>query len=419
MDILYLAHRIPFPPDKGCKLRAFRQLERLSRRHRVWCACFVDTQEDLRHVSGLSPFCHRLAPIRLGRSAALARGLAGLARGHTLTEAYYRHAGMRAVLERWRLAVRFDAVAVFSSAMAQYAWEVPAGRRVLDLCDLDSRKWSDYASASRGLKRWLYQTEGRRLAQRERDWLTMFDGTMLITQAEAKPLSDAPCHEKLHIVGNGVELPTLGQDSEPSAETAVVGFIGVMDYKPNIDGVRWFVEKCWPAIHRQAPESVFRVVGRRPTSSVRRLARVPGVEVVGEVPDALAQVRQFDVSVAPLRIARGQQNKVLEAMAVAKPVVLTSGAAEGIAANDGEEYAVADRPEDFAQRVIQLLRHPAERRLMGAAARAFVSTHHRWESALDAYERIVTGVLSTGSCEATHLASVRNPKQSTRTSIRD
>lgn len=419
MDILYLAHRIPYPPDKGCKLRAFRQLERLSRRHRVWCACFVDTPEDLRHVSGLSPFCHRLAPVRLSRSAALVRGLAGLARGHTLTETYYRHAGMRAVLERWRLAVRFDAVAVFSSAMAQYAWEVPAGRRVLDLCDLDSRKWSDYAGASRGLKRWLYLTEGRRLAQRERGWLAMFDGTMLITQAEAKPLSDAPCHEKLHVVGNGVELPALELDSAHPAESAAVGFMGVMDYKPNIDGVRWFVEQCWPAIRREVPEAVFRIAGRRPTSSVRRLARVPGVVVVGEVSDAYAQVRQFDVSVAPLRIARGQQNKVLEAMAAAKPVVLTTGAAEGIAANDGKDYAIADEAEDFARRVVQLLRRPSERRLMGAAARAFVSSHHRWESALDAYERIVTGVLSTGSCGATRLTRARKPNQTSHMSIRD
>jgi len=407
MDILYLAHRIPYPPDKGDKLRSYREVEHLARRYRVWCACFVDDPADEAHIEPLRAFCHDVAAIRLSRSWAKIRGFGGLLGGRTITESFYSHRQMWKTLRRWSSAVDFDAVVAFSSSMAPYALGVPAGRRILDLCDLDSQKWLDYAGASRGLIGPLYATEGRRLATAERRYLEAFDATLVITEAEAEPLKTARHRSKLHIVGNGVALPQLasdangstpmsssgGEDSEASNGPAV-GFVGVMDYRPNIEAVSWFVSHCWSRVRRAFPGATFRIIGRSPTGRVRKLADTPGVEVVGGVPDAMVEVQGLDVSVAPMQTARGLQNKVLEAMAAARPIVLTSLGAEGIDARKGDEFLVSDDPREFAESVVRLLHDPVERRRLGKNARRFVAVNHCWEEHMRRLELIVTGALA-------------------------
>lgn len=390
MNILYLAHRIPYPPDKGDKLRAFRQVERLAKGHSVRCGCFVDRPSDSRYVESLSAYCQDVAAVPLKRTRATMRGLAGLARGRTLTETFYQNAAMSAALHGWAESVEFDAVVAFSSSMAPYALTIPARRRVVDLCDLDSRKWLDYAAASRGPVRWLYKKEGTRLAAREQDWLDAFDAALLITGAEAAALGDVASMQEVHVVGNGVILPNVPAGPRDATDPTV-GFVGVMDYRPNVDAVEWFVSACWPRIRDACPRAVFRIVGRQPTRRVRTLARADGVEVVGEVDDVQTELRRFAVSVAPMRIARGLQNKVLEAMAAARPVVLTSKAAEGIAARHEQEYFIADRAEDIAETVVRLLRDEARRRWIGLNARQFVAAYYCWERELDKFELIVTG----------------------------
>lgn len=415
MNILYLAHRIPYPPDKGDKLRSYREVEHLARRHRVWCACFVDDPADLCHIDPLRAFCHDVAAIRLRSAPAKIRGLAGLLRGRTVTESLYSHPRMWATLKRWSRAVNFDAVVAFSSSMAPYALSVPAERHILDLCDLDSQKWLDYAKTSRGLMRRLYETEGKRLATMERSYLDAFDALLVITQAEARPLLSAENRGKLHILGNGVLLPDLDGQSNSTVEGStigrtatisestgkmdgtaggpIVGFVGVMNYRPNVEAVCWFVSNCWGRVHRTFPNATFRIVGRSPTRRVRRLAAILGVEVVGGVPDAMVEVLRFDVSVAPMQTARGLQNKVLEAMAAARPIVLTSRGAEGIEARDEHEFLITDEPLEFSDSIVRLLHDPVERRRLGKNARRFVAVHHGWEENLRRLELIVTGAL--------------------------
>ncbi len=427
MNILYLAHRIPYPPDKGDKLRAFRQIEHLSRRHRVWCACFVDRQMDMQFVEPLRAYCEDLVAIRLKRASAVTRGLAGLLTGQTVTESIYRDPAMTRAVRSWADSVRFDVAVAFSSAMARYAFEVPAARRVLDLCDLDSRKWLDYAASSTGLPGALYRVEGRRLGAQERAWIRTFDAGILITEAEAAPIREFAPVGRLHIVANGVDIAdyglrtadwTPGRNSIPNSQSAIcnrqspidnpqstipnpqsairnptVGFVGTMSYRPNVDAVRWFVAECWPDIRAAFPNAVFRIVGRSPRRAVRRLAKVPGVHVVGEVEDMVSEVRKFDISVAPMSIARGLQNKVLEAMAAAKPVVLTGRAATGLTGKHEREYLVAETAREFVTAVIRLLRNPGERDRLGTNARRFVAANHCWEGELQKFELIVAGVL--------------------------
>ncbi len=393
MNILYLAHRLPFPPNKGDKLRAFRHIQHLAQRHRVWCACFIDDPADSQHIDTLKGFCEDVQPVRLGRKEALIKGLLGLAGGSTVTEAYYRRAAMARTVEELTSRVRFDVVVAFSSSMASYALGAMAPRRVLDLCDCDSRKWSAYADVCRGPHRSLYRLEGSRLAKRERDWVSRFDATIVVAATEAQLLHPSVGTGKLHIVGNGVELPepsAPASDGEP-LRGPTVGFLGVMNYLPNVDAVCWFARQCWPAIHHANPAAEFRIAGRHPTWRVRRLSRLPGVTVVGEVGSAIDELRRVDVSVAPLRIACGVQNKVLEAFGCGKPVVVTPPVAAALGAADGRNCLVADTPDRISRAVIRLLDDPAERARIGGNARRLVSARYRWLDQLSRLELIVTG----------------------------
>ena len=429
MNILYLAHRIPFPPDKGDKIRSFRELQRLTQDHRVWCACFVDDANDVQHVTSLSEYCEDVIAIRLHKRTAQLRGLCGLARGSSITESYYRHTAMRRALSAWSSSVDFDSVVAFSSSMAPYALDTPARRHVLDLCDLDSQKWLDYAARARGPSRWLYQTEGSRLATRELEWIDRFDATILITQAEVEALSAPPAPGKVHVITNGVTIPpastTLDFVGKPIRRSGlppwgpldainadgdnvlqqsqgslandsrlappIVGFVGVMDYRPNIDAVTWFARTCWPGIRSKHPSAIFRIVGRRPTRRVLKLQHTPGIEVVGGVDDVVEEIRRFDVSVAPMRIARGLQNKVLEAMAAERAVVLTPEAAEGIAAAHNRHFVVTSEPSEMIEAICHLLGDPTKRQQIGKSARRLVANNYNWDGEMDRFALLATG----------------------------
>lgn len=403
MKILYIAHRVPYPPNKGDKLRSFHQIDWLSRNHSVWCACFVDSAQDEQHADALRTRCEDVAAVPISRFGSPARSAVAMALGGTVTEAWYKCGKMRRTLGRWSDRVGFDAVLAFSSSMAQYALGVPAPRRILDLCDRDSFKWIDYANASNGPMRWVYRAEGRRLARREAELVQQFDATILITEAEAAGLLRSTPPGKIHVVGNGAIVPDLAESARADFEDTklhlpngshelTVGFVGAMDYRPNVDAVCWFAEYCWPRIRDTFPGAVFRIVGRNPVRRVRRLAERQGVVVVGEVEDVADELSRFDVSVAPMRIARGLQNKVLEAMAYGKPVVASSAAAEGLPARHGKALMIADRPDMVIREVCRLLSDPDLRQQLGGAARQYVEMSHRWQAVLEKFELIVTGL---------------------------
>lgn len=407
MNILYLAHRIPYPPNKGDKLRSFRHLEHLSRRHEVSCAFFVDDRSDWAHVETLRSICKEVIAIRLNKPLATARGVLGVLQGATVTESFYSSRAMDRALKRCCATRRFDAVVAFSSSMAPFALRVPARRRTLDLCDCDSQKWLAYAEAGYGPLAKLYRNEGQRLQTRERRWARAFDATLLITEAEAETLRDHAPSDRLHVVGNGVNdawSQTESPRDQKLSASPLVGFVGVMNYRPNVDAVSWFVNECWPDIREAIPKAEFRIVGRSPSRKVRSLGRIPGVQVVGEVADVSAELSAFTLSVAPMRIACGLQNKVLEAMIAGLPVVLTTRAAQAVGGRDDEHLLVADAADRFIRSVVRLLRSAEDAARIGANARRFVLRRFRWEDQLERLEQIVVGASHPRSA-AVNLAS--------------
>ncbi len=389
-NILFLANRLPFPPNKRDKIRTFREIDQLALSHNVYCACFVDAPDDPTHVRGFRRWCKDIIAIPWKRRTAALRAMHGRLVGRTLTESAYRDKAMSEAISRWTDRIPFDAVVSFSTIMASYALAVPARRHVLDMCDVDSAKWLDYAETARFPLSTVYRREGRRLRVFEQSYIERFDATTFITSRERRLLDPDETHDRLHVIPNGVTLSD--RQSRPAADCGpIVGFLGSMDYRPNTEAVCWFVRRVWPAVRADAPNARMLIVGRNPTRRVRSLARTPGVSVTGTVKDTGRYLARCRVIVAPLRVARGMQNKVLEAMAARRPVVATSAVAAGLNVQPGHHIQVADDAMHFATEVIALLNRDDLCRDTGDAGYRCAAVHYCWPEAMQRFEQLILG----------------------------
>jgi sugar transferase (PEP-CTERM/EpsH1 system associated) len=395
-EVLFLAHRIPYPPDKGDKIRSWRILEALARRFDTHLAAFVDDPDDFQHRSFLEGVCASVVLCPLTPSAARFRSAFGLLADEPLSFAYYRDRAMAKAVARLR-SRPLAAEIVFSSAMAPYV-SAPAGRpRLIDLCDADSEKWRQYAADTRGPMRFVYAREARTLAAQETRMIDWADAAFAASAAEADVLNKRGGAKQALWFGNGVDAdyfsPDAGAPRPP--QVADVVFVGAMDYRANVDAVTWFVNEVWPLVRAGAPDAKFTIVGARPALQVQALAEKSGVFVTGRVPDVRPFLRHARAVVAPLRVARGVQNKVLEAMAAGRPVVATSAAAEGVDVEPDQHFLRADDSRSFADAVLKLLGDPALVDSLGARARGRMIERHTWPAQMARFEEALDRVLES------------------------
>ncbi len=397
--LLFLSHRIPYPPNKGDKIRSFHLLERLSRRYRVFLATFVDDPADWRQVPELERWCEAYLVRPLRPAWAKLASLRGLLTGEALTLPYYRDAKVAAWVQERMREQGIRHLLVYSSAMAQYLPDsLPDdGILVLDLVDVDSDKWRQYAERLHWPMSWIYRREAARLLDFERHASARSTATLLVSEEEAALFrSLAPeVAEKVHPLRNGVDVERFDPNHVPSSPYRGPGphlvFTGAMDYWPNVDAVTWFADQVLPRLRPQFPGLEFYIVGSRPVEAVRVLGQREGVVVTGSVAEIQPWIAHAEVAVAPMRIARGIQNKVLEAMALARPVVVSPMGAEGIHARPGEHFLVAVDGATFARSVAHLLRHPDEAEALGRAARERVVAEYSWDRTLAPLDRWFPG----------------------------
>ena len=387
-NLLYLVHRMPYPPDKGDKVRSYHLLRHLQQRHRVFLGTFIDDPADEQHLDALSALCPDLHVARLNPRLARLRSASGLLRGEPLTLAYYRDAGLQAWVRQTVASHDIAASVVFSSAMGPYA--VPLLPRVpmlLDFVDADSAKWTQYAAQHGWPMSWVYRREGRTLLAHERDLAQLARRSFFVTAQECALFEGlAPeSRGRVQALGNGVDAgyfrPAADRPSPFADGGPTVVFTGAMDYWPNVDGVTWFVQDVLPGLRQRHPGLRFCIVGRNPTAAVRALAD-DHVLVTGTVPDVRPYLQHASAVVAPLRVARGIQNKILEAMAMQQPVVTVSSCAEAIGATDTQGLLRADDPTAMVQQLDGLLRDAARRTALGESARRFVEQRYSWQAHL-------------------------------------
>lgn len=399
MRILFLAHRIPYPPNKGDKIRSYNILQYLTKHHEVYLGSLIDEKSDIQYIKPLQAQVKEFIFSTIQPRTKKICCLRSFFKSDPISVCYFYSSKLQEKIDALFERIDFDVLFFFSSPMAEYYFRSPYKKggvkslvRIMDLIDVDSYKWAQYSEKSSGLKRLIYRFEAHCLSRYEHRIAETFDHLLVVSEQERNIFLQGLAVDNLSVVTNGVDLDFFNlhhpQRQQPQKPTLV--FTGIMDYWPNIEGVQWFVEKIFPRIRTVVPDTTFYIVGSRPTAEIRRLEQVEGIVVTGFVEDIRDYLVMADVCVVPLRIARGIQNKILEAMAMGKPVVTTSQAFEGINAVSGGEIISVDGEDMFAAEVIGLLQDRQKAEIMGAKARRCVETRYSWDRNLSVLDSILT-----------------------------
>ncbi|MBD1390533.1 TIGR03087 family PEP-CTERM/XrtA system glycosyltransferase [Neiella sp. HB171785] len=385
--LLYLCHRIPYPPNKGDKIRSFNQLAYLSKEFDVYLGCFVDEPSDMAYTKKLSQYVKGMYVLPLNKRHATFRGVLKMGRKQPITLPYYFDPKMAQWVNNTIANFAIRDVLVYCSSMAQYvdSPQYQKLNRVIDFVDLDSDKWRQYSKNKNFPMSWVYNREFRTLLAYEQQLTEQFDASVFISSNEVElfcELSGISSHSRVHAISNGVDLdyfdPAKVAPMSSSENTPTVVFTGAMDYWANVDAVRWFVKHVWPYVTKQVKQAKLLIVGSNPSDKIRELDAFANIEVTGRVDDIRSYIQTGWVSIAPMRIARGIQNKVLEAMAMEVPVVATSLAMEGLTTTQGCNLTIEDNEQLFANAVVARLKQ----RKTAPENRQWVIKNYRWEEQL-------------------------------------
>jgi sugar transferase (PEP-CTERM/EpsH1 system associated) len=360
MRILFLAHRLPYPPDKGDKIRSFRELAALSRKHEVDLFCFYDQPDDSRYFSDVQRFCRNLYCERISWIRSRVQALVAVVLGRSLTMAFFHSPTMAERVKTALQSENYDLVFIFSSSMAPYAKVATEVPRVLDMVDVDSDKWKQYADHIRPPASWLWRREATKLAEDEKRWVREFSLTLLCTLAESELMKKAAPDSNIEAFENPLDVSYFNPSSvevspEIEALRPYIIFTGSMDYFPNVDAVTTFYRDVFATIRAEVPNARFVIAGRNPAAAVRQLSEDPSVFVTGAVSDIRPYLLGAAVAVAPMRVARGVQNKILEAMAMGLPVAASGKAAMALPARLARAIYAEDDPQRLAAFLIQKL----------------------------------------------------------------
>ena len=396
MRILFLSHRFPYPPTFGSKVRAFNTIRHLARDHEVSVLSLVRSEAEAAEAEGIAPYCHAHRSFRVRDAVQAAKIAVSLPTTVPASEAFFHSAAMQREVDRLLAQRSFDFVFGHCSAVGRYVEHVHGIPKLIDFCDVDSRKWSDYVEHKPWPLSWGYAWEGWRMRRAERRMAGRFDAVTVATAGEMGALAEAGVTERVDWFANGVDLDYFRPGDE-ACDDSLITFVGRMDYFPNEQCMVDFCATVWPLLRAERPGLRLQIVGAAPTPRVLALGRVEGVEVTGSVPDVRPFVRRSALSVTPLKIARGTQNKILESMALGVPVVSSGLAAAGVDAVPGEHLLVADSPEETCAAVLRLLQNRAERERLAAAGRARVQTHHSWPGAMARLDGIMARCVASAA----------------------
>ncbi len=383
--ILYVTHRVPFPPDRGDRIRTWNVLKFLAGRAAVDLVCLADESASDDTLQELRKVTNQLAVIPHSGYVRYVRGAFSMLRGRTMTEGLFDSPALISVVRAWSRQTTYDAVLASSSGVAGYLFPpcvIADTKRWVDLIDVDSQKWLDYATAASFPMSLVYRTEGRRLRTVECRLAATCDRLLVVSAAERDLFREFCPTDRIVAVGNGVDYEYFAPQPDTASEAHSCAFVGVMNYKPNADAAIWFAQNVWPQIRHRYPDARFYVVGKSPTPEVRALHAVNGIEVTGAVPDVRPWLLRSTCAVVPLRIARGVQNKVLEAMACGRPVICSPEPFKGLAAEPGVHLLRADSAVEWITALSRVFDDKQMQLELGRAAADWVRQHYSWSSAL-------------------------------------
>lgn len=399
MAILFITQRVPYPPNKGEKLRTYHQIKHLlDKGYGITVACPIADKQEADYAQALADKLSVAvisAPLRQTSVAYLS----ALLRGQSLSEAKFHSPQLQSLIQQALVNQQYSAIICSASSLAQYVWQLPANvastissSKVMDFMDLDSDKWAQYATKAPWPMSWVYSREAEKVKQLEQRVVDHFDRSFFISQKEVDLFESQNPHliqRRVLAIGNGIETEYFSP--KPIQETHALLtylFVGVMDYKPNIDAVLWFCEYVWPSILQRTPNAKFVIAGMSPSKVIKELAKQPSIQVTGFVDNILPYFHHADVFVAPFQIARGVQNKVLQAMACGVPVITSTLGAEGIEAVHQKELLIADNANQY-MRIIEQLADSTHYQSVANAAIARIAMDYSWDGQLKLLDKLV------------------------------
>jgi polysaccharide biosynthesis protein PslH len=399
MKILFACHRFPFPPNRGGKIRPFNMIRHLCQKHEIFVASVAHTQQELDEGAGLSEYCAEIYAEVVPEKLRWLQAVRALPSTTPSSVAYFSSSRLRERVKAAARRVSFDTVIVHCAFAAQYVLKIPAAFRLMDFGDLDSGKWLDYSDWRSFPLSWGYFLEGHKLRRYERQLAAAFDYCTLTTQGELEEFKKLEVDRPHSVIPNGVDASYFHPNGGAGQAKPVVVFLGRMDYYPNIDGVLYFTKSVLPTVRAAVPDVEFRIIGSNPTPAIERLRQVSGVIVTGYVPDVRPFLNDAVVSVAPLRMARGTQNKILESMAMGIPVVATSDSAKGVDAIPEQHILIGNTPDAFARQVIRILMDRKRLTDLSKVGRERVEQVHLWPRSMELLNAILnysSGKLADG-----------------------
>ena len=388
MKILYVCHRFPFPPKRGGKIRPFNMIRHLSQRHEVTVCSLARSEAEAEEGRGIQPHCARFEMAVVSNPVQTARMVARLPTPVPSSMGYFYSPELARKVDALLASERFDLIFVHCSSVAQYVEKVHGIPKILDFGDMDSQKWLEYVNYKSFPLNMGYWLEGTKLVREEKRLARRFDLCTATTRAEWETLESYGTGVSSDWFPNGVDADFFKPDGE-GYDPNTISFIGRMDYYPNQEAMFRFCDEVWPLLKSRRPEMKLLIVGADPIPAVQKLGERPGITVTGSVPDVRPYILRSAAMVAPLNIARGTQNKILEAMAMGVPVVSSRIAAGGVDAAAEEHFLVADSAQEYAEAIARIIEQPAERDRLARAGRERMLSHHAWPRSMERLDTIL------------------------------
>lgn len=388
MRILYVCHRFPYPPKRGGKIRPFNMIRHLAQSHEVTVCSLSRSDAESAEAQGIAAHCAEFHVAQVDDRIQTLRMVATLPTPITASASYFHSTALARTIRGLLRDHRFNLIFVHCSSVAHYVQHVRDVPKILDFGDMDSQKWLEYARYKPFPLSLGYWWEGRRLLAEEKRLARRFDFCTATTRAEWQTLTGYGIDTPSDWFPNGVDSTFFAPTDEPYDPDTIV-FIGRMDYYPNQQCMFDFVAEVLPLLKEKRPTVKLQIVGADPSPAIRRLGEIPGVSVTGSVPDVRPYAKRAALTVAPLRIARGTQNKILEAMAMGVPVVCSDVAAGGVDAVPNEHLLTANTPSETCDAILRILESPVERARLAHAGRARVLSHHAWSSSMKRLDTII------------------------------
>ena len=393
MKILYVCHRFPFPPKRGGKIRPFNMIRHLSAMHEVHVASLARSPAEAKEGEGLAAYCARYDMVEVGPAAQTLRMVARLPSYQPSSFGYFQSPELKRRIDARVAAERFDLIFVHCSSVAPYVAQVQGIPKILDFGDMDSQKWLEYARCRPFPLSLGYRLEGGKMERAEKRLARRFDVCTATTRAEWATLESFHTGAATDWFPNGVDADYFSPTGE-DYDADTIAFVGRMDYYPNQQCMAEFCARTWPLLKAARPTLKLLIVGADPSPRMRRLGDIDGVTVTGSVPDVRPYLARSALMAAPLAIARGTQNKILEAMAAGVPVVTSHVAAGGVDASAPEHFLAASTPDEYAAAILRILDDPAERRRLSKAGRARMLSHHAWDKSMQRLDGIIERCLA-------------------------